>query len=276
MTVPISGFKGSPDIWILEQEPDEDGLLVVTHEETGELEMKDAEDVVDWDVDVSTQGISPTYAPVSPTYTPVSPTYAPDSPTYAPGDAMPISPPPLNLSNDKLGQLVLWSGDPQPGRIWRISNIDQERHEANLIPGSFKGDDNIKVSFADLTDLPSKSKPESLDIEIPIDVKQDTPTGKGSEEDKTNSESWEPSEIMKERIKERGLEENFKKQQENKDGEDSKDSKETQNTIVIRTPVLDKDDSISLKHLANIESASDGSNKDDQETTGIKKLITKL
>ena len=269
-------FKGSPDIWILEQEPDEDGLLVVTHEETGELEMKDAEDVVDWDVDVSTQGISPTYAPVSPTYTPVSPTYAPDSPTYAPGDAMPISPPPLNLSNDKLGQLVLWSGDPQPGRIWRISNIDQERHEANLIPGSFKGDDNIKVSFADLTDLPSKSKPESLDIEIPIDVKQDTPTGKGSEEDKTNSESWEPSEIMKERIKERGLEENFKKQQENKDGEDSKDSKETQNTIVIRTPVLDKDDSISLKHLANIESASDGSNKDDQETTGIKKLITKL
>ena len=105
---------------------------------------------------------SPNYGPVSPDYAPVSPDYAPVSPDYGPVSPQSNNPEniiltPFSLDDNGIGKLIIWSGDPQPGRIWRIATIDTERNEAEIIPGSFKGNDKIKVPFKDIKDLPNKT-----------------------------------------------------------------------------------------------------------------------
>ena len=77
---------------------------------------------------------------------------------------------------------------------------------------------------------------------------------------------------MKEKIKEKGLEESFKKQQEENKDKDMENKKPT-DPIIIRTPVLEVDASKALPILSTIEDNDE--NKDDVKDKNIKKLITK-
>ena len=167
---------GPDDIWIINQGPDEDGLYVISNEKTGFIEMRDTNELSFIKTGSSDTAKSPTYAPESPTYAPESPTYAPESPTCAPESPtyapesptyVPESPDlsndslqerqlsPLNLDNNNIGDLVLWKGDPQPGRKWRIASIDTVKQEGVLIPGSFEGNDRNTVPINDIKDLSS-------------------------------------------------------------------------------------------------------------------------
>jgi DNA-directed RNA polymerase II subunit RPB2 len=278
-------FQGSSDKWIVEQ-IDKDGLMIVKGKD-GSIEMKEIKDVSFWfgDNDNNTPvspdwgHVSPDWGPVSPDWGPVSPDWGPDSPDWNPPKELRE----LNITGKIIGDLVLWKGDPQPGRMWKISNVDEERHEVDLIPGSFEGNDNIKVSFADILDLPTKNVgyTKEIDIddkeleeeEIPIETKEKITIETKEDNTGSDDDSWEISENMKERIKEKGLEENFKKQQEE---QKEKGENTAPEQIVIRTPVLEKDDTKSLPNLATIEGEGEGEDGSDQEKTGVKKLITKI
>ena len=214
--------------------------------------MKNAEDVWIWVKEENRQTPSQDYVPVSPDYGPVSPDYDPYSPKQ---------PSPLNLNEGIIGELFLWKGDPQPGRMWKVENIDIDRHEVELVPGTFEGTDRMKVPFVDIYKIEDKPPIQEIMLDNEEEksvnnIPDTTPTGSGVDE-----ESWEPSEQMKEKIKEKGLEEPFKKQQdENK--EKGVESKNPTDPIVIRTPVLDIDASKSLPNLATIE------NKEEETDSG--------
>jgi DNA-directed RNA polymerase II subunit RPB2 len=255
-------FKDSPDIWIVDQGPDEDGDMVVKHEKNGNIEMRNKDEVLHWIDNEETD---------SPEYRPVSPTYGPNSPDYDPHTLNKLTP----LNENIIGELFLWKGDPQPGRMWKVESTDAERHEVELVPGSFEGNDRMKVPFVDIYKIEDEQwKYNSSDKiqddnspEINYEREPEEPVGSGSTE-----ESWEPSEQMKEKIKEKGLDEGFKKQQEENNGKDMENKKPT-DPIIIRTPVLEVDASKALPILSTIEDNDE--NKDDVKDKNIKKLITK-
>ena len=56
---------------------------------------------------------------------------------------------------DLVGEMILWSGDPQPGRVWRIAEISQSDHNFIIIPGSFTGSDRVTIPFKDAHPLPT-------------------------------------------------------------------------------------------------------------------------
>jgi hypothetical protein len=289
-------FKDDPNIWLIQQGPDEDGDIVVVHEIGKFLEMRNTSEISEWlgekDLSNNTFNKSPDYGPISPDYAPVSPDYGPVSPELNKSEDIVLTP--LSLNNDLIGKLILWSGDPQPGRIWRIATIDMERSEVEIIPGSFKGNDKIKVPFKDINDLPNKNiqvtpplkKPppsieSSLDENPPKQISVPTLTEEitiASSKDpeisttdinlETSIEGASPQLI--EKIKETGLEEQFKEQYKDKNLDDKQ-------TIVIRTPILKvKDDKTPL--IDNIEEEKDAVKEDEEshDSSGIKKLITNL
>ena len=169
--------------------------------------------------------------------------------------------------------MFLWKGDPQPGRMWKVESTDAERHEVELVPGSFEGNDRMKVPFVDIYKIEDEQWKYNSSDKIQDDnspeinyerepEEPEEPVGSGSTE-----ESWEPSEQMKEKIKEKGLDERFKKQQEENKGKDMENKKPT-DPIIIRTPVLEVDASKALPILSTIEDNDE--NKDDVKDKNIK------
>ena len=306
-------FKDDPNnIWIIQQGPDEDGDIVVVHEIGKFLEMKNTSEISEWlDEKNSSNSVfnkSPDYGPVSPDYGPVSPDYAPVSPDYGPVSPQSNNPEniiltPFSLDDNGIGKLIIWSGDPQPGRIWRIATIDTERNEAEIIPGSFKGNDKIKVPFKDIKDLPNKNTqitpPMTQEPPQPQPQPQpQQPLQSSLEEDTSKQMTIQSPESSKisttgmdletpiegvsaqliEKIKETGLEDQFKEQYKNTNlGDIEKKSNDLGDgqTIVIRTPVLkEKDNKTPL--IDNIEEEKDAvkENEETQDSSTIKKLIT--
>ena len=228
---------------------------------------------------------SPEYVPISPeSGTPDSgPGYVPPSPTPSPQ-----SPEWVNLPST--GEMIIWNGDPQPGRVWRVAEISIPDHTMIIIPGSFTGPDRITIPFKDAHPLPTQS-PHSTGYDYGDDEygfmdygPQDTLTG--------DPKFYNPA--LAKRISEVGYSEAFREQKEKVD-EHAKttlsSSKGTQKgdegdegegdegsgsggkipkPIIIRTPVVEKDD-----EGLDLLSAVDKEKEEKDAEPDTKKLITK-
>ena len=199
--------------------------------------------------------------------------------------------------------MIIWNGDPQPGRVWRIAEISVPDHTMIIIPGSFTGPDRITIPFKDAHPLPTQS-PHSTGVDYDDDEHgfmdygpQDTLTG--------DPKFYNPA--LAKRISEVGYSEAFREQKEKAD-EHAKttlsSSKGTQKSdesegdegdegegdegdegegdegsgsggkipkpIIIRTPVVEKDD-----EGLDLLSAVDKEKEEKDAEPDTKKLITK-
>ena len=264
-------------------------------------------------VQIPTETMIPAQAPVSPApyegspiaspeYIPLSPeSGTPDSgPGYVPPSPTPSPQSPEWVNLPSTGEMIIWNGDPQPGRVWRIAEISVPDHTMIIIPGSFTGPDRITIPFKDAHPLPTQS-PHSTGVDYGDDEygfmdygPQDTLTG--------DPKFYNPA--LAKRISEVGYSEAFREQKE-KAGEHAKttlsSSKGTQKgeegegdegegdegegegeggvtsvsigkipkPIIIRTPVVEKDgEGLDLLSAVDKEEAKDAD-------TNTKKLITK-
>ena len=210
---------------------------------------------------------SPEYNPTTPeSDTPDSgPSYQPPSPTPSPQ-----SPEWANLPN--VGEMIIWNGDPHPGRVWRIAEISVPEHTMTIIPGSFTGPDRITIPFKDAYPLPNQSS-YSPSIDYGDDVHgfmdygpQDTLTG--------DPKAYDPA--LAKRISEVGYTEAFREHKEKEDADantalPSDEDGAIPKPIIIRTPVVEKDDA----DLDLLNTVDEEIEEPDEGDANIKKLITK-
>jgi len=220
---------------------------------------------------------SPFYVPTSPSFgTPDSPgpIYIPASPTPSPE-----SPGFTNLPS--VGEMIIWSGDPQPGRVWRIAEVLVPDHKFIIIPGSFTGPDRVTIPFKDGAPLPTQQSPASYDYGDDEYGFMDY----GPQDKFTGDPKYYDAKLAK-RISEVGYTEAFREKNE-KDkaekntslpdqtdkGDGSGEDATSHKPIVIRTPVLEKKvEGVDL--LSTIDKDGDEDEESKKKDTNIK-LITK-
>ena len=216
----------------------------------------------------------------SPIYVPISPTSGtPDSgPGYIPASPTP-SPEYTNLPD--VGEMIIWSGDPQPGRVWRIAEVLVPDHKFVIIPGSFTGPDRVTIPFKDGHPLPTQQSQS----QSPYDYGDDEYgfMDYGPQDKLTGNRELYDAQLAK-RISEVGYTEAFREKKEKEEakkqtslpspddkGEGSEEDASPHKPIVIRTPVLEnKMEGVDL--LSTIDKDDDEESK--KKDTNIK-LITK-
>ena len=215
----------------------------------------------------------------SPFYVPSSPPFGtPDSgPGYIPASPTP-SPEYTNLP--AVGEMIIWSGDPQPGRVWRIAEVLVPDNKFVIIPGSFTGPDRVTIPFKDGHPLPTQQSQS----QSPYDYGDDEYgfMDYGPQDKLTGNPKLYDAQLAK-RISEVGYTEAFREKKEKEEakeqtslpnkGEGSKGDAAPHKPIVIRTPVLEKKvEGIDL--LSTIDKGDDEDEESKKKDTNIK-LITK-
>jgi len=200
--------------------------------------------------------VSPDHDLSSPVYNPASPVYNPASP--APATASP----PVTTPSFNEGDLIIWKNDPHPGRVWRIAENEAHKYQYKLIPGTFTGSDNITVPYGDVgaigtIKVAAQNQESTEDDGLTSMAEMAEAAGEAAGEAAAEAAGEAAAEAAGEAAGEAADE---------AAGEAADDG-----PVVIRTPVLQKDDVKDLDLLSNVEKESKSKTEEEKNI----KLITK-